>query len=120
MVTTSSYETAGPVALVMTTTTTEVDPELENRLVVLGVDESPEQTRAIVVAQRDAASEAGLFLRERGRPCGTTNRTDALEPRCPAIWPMPATSNSQATRLDASLLYEIRASSFCRTGGAVS
>jgi hypothetical protein len=62
---TKSYETAGPVALMMTTTSTEIDPELENRLVVLGVDEDPSQTRAIIQAQRRGASLEGLLGRRR-------------------------------------------------------
>jgi hypothetical protein len=57
---TKNYETAGPLSLMMTTTSTTLDPELENRLVVLGVDEDPAQTNAIIRAQRTAASLAGL------------------------------------------------------------
>jgi len=57
---TKNYETAGPLSLMMTTTSTTLDPELENRLVVLGVDEEPSQTSAIITAQRSAASLAGL------------------------------------------------------------
>jgi hypothetical protein len=57
---TKNYETAGPLSLMMTTTSTTLDPELENRLVVLGVDEDPSQTSAIIRAQRTAASLAGL------------------------------------------------------------
>lgn len=60
---TASYEIAGPVALVMTTTATDIDPELENRLVVLGVDEGATQTQAIVNAQRAGATLAGLLAR---------------------------------------------------------
>lgn len=60
---TTHYEVAGPVALVMTTTSTEIDPELENRLVVLGVDESAAQTEAIVSAQRRGATLEGLVAR---------------------------------------------------------
>lgn len=60
---TKNYETAGPVALVMTTTSTEIDPELENRLVVLGVNEDAEQTAAIIGAQRRGASLDGLVAR---------------------------------------------------------
>jgi len=44
----------------MTTTSTTLDPELENRLVVLGVDEDAAQTSAIIRAQRTAASLTGL------------------------------------------------------------
>ena len=60
---TSSYEIAGPVSLVMTTTATDIDPELENRLVVLGVDEDATQTQAILDAQRQGASLEGLLAR---------------------------------------------------------
>jgi hypothetical protein len=62
---TTSYETAGPVALLMTTTATTIDSELENRLVVLGVDEDPGQTRAIIMAQRREATSEGLRNRRR-------------------------------------------------------
>jgi DNA primase len=60
---TCSYEVAGPVALVLTTTATDIDPELQNRLVVLGVDEDRAQTRAIQAAQRQAATLGGLVAR---------------------------------------------------------
>jgi DNA primase len=60
---TTSYEIAGPIALVMTTTSTDIDPELENRLVVLGVDEDATQTQAIVDAQRRAVTVDGLRAR---------------------------------------------------------
>ena len=64
---TRSYEVAGPVALVLTTTATDIDPELANRLVVLGVDEDRAQTRAIQVAQRQAATLEGLMARLAAR-----------------------------------------------------
>ena len=60
---TRSYEVAGPVALVLTTTATDTDSELANRLVVLGVDEDRAQTRAIQAAQRQAATLDGLVAR---------------------------------------------------------
>ena len=47
----------------MTTTAAEVDAELANRLVVLGVDEDRAQTRAVQVAQRRAATLEGLVAR---------------------------------------------------------
>ena len=62
---TSTYAVAGPIALVLTTTANEIDPELANRLVVLGVDEDQAQTRAIHVAQRKAATLQGLLRRMR-------------------------------------------------------
>jgi hypothetical protein len=55
----------GPVALLMTTTATDIDLELQNRLVVLGVDEDREQTRAIHAAQRLSATLEGLLARVR-------------------------------------------------------
>jgi len=45
--TTERYDVQGPVALVMTTTSLKVDPELMNRCLVINVDESPAQTAAI-------------------------------------------------------------------------
>jgi hypothetical protein len=60
---TRSYQVAGPVALVLTTTATDIDPELQNRLVVLGVDEDRAQTRAIQAAQRQAVTLDGLVAR---------------------------------------------------------
>jgi hypothetical protein len=60
---TRSYQVAGPVALVLTTTAADIDPELQNRLVVLGVDEDRAQTRAIQAAQRQAATLDGLVAR---------------------------------------------------------
>lgn len=62
-ITTIAHETAGPVALLFTTTATEIDPELENRLLVVGASEDTAQTEAVLSAHRQAASEAGL--RER-------------------------------------------------------
>jgi DNA primase len=60
---TRSYGVEGPVALLMTTTAAEVDPELANRLVVLGVDEDRAQTAAVLAAQRRAATLEGLVAR---------------------------------------------------------
>lgn len=60
---TTAYTVTGPVALVLTTTATDIDPELANRVVVLGVDEDPAQTRAIHAAQRHAATLDGLLAR---------------------------------------------------------
>jgi len=70
----TSYRAAGPVALVLTTTAAEIDPELENRLLVLGVDEDPAQTRAIVAAQRTSAGLAGLTERRRAQAARTLHR----------------------------------------------
>ncbi len=63
--TTNTYEVKGPVALLMTTTSPEIDEELANRLLVLSVDEGRNQTRAVHAAQRDAETIEGLVARAR-------------------------------------------------------
>ena len=60
---TNTYEVAGPVALLMTTTSAELDDELANRLLVLAVDEGRHQTRAVQAAQREAETLDGLVAR---------------------------------------------------------
>ena len=60
---TNTYEVTGPVALLMTTTSAELDDELANRLLVLAVDEGRHQTRAVQAAQRDAETLDGLVAR---------------------------------------------------------
>jgi DNA primase len=60
---TNTYEVAGPVALLMTTTSAELDDELANRLLVLAVDEGRRQTRAVQAAQRNAETLDGLVAR---------------------------------------------------------
>ncbi len=57
---TERYEVQGPVALVMTTTALDVDPELLNRCLVVNVDESAEQTQAIHALQRHAHTLEGI------------------------------------------------------------
>jgi len=46
------YDVEGPVATLMTTTASDVDPELMNRCFVIGVDEDADQTAAIQARQR--------------------------------------------------------------------
>lgn len=62
---TNDYEVTGPVALMLTTTAAEVDPELMNRCLVLTVDEGPAQTAAIQAAQRRGRTLAGLEARRQ-------------------------------------------------------
>ena len=57
---TQEYRVEGPVMLFLTTTASEVDEELLNRCLVLTIDESREQTRAILQRQRQARTLAGL------------------------------------------------------------
>jgi hypothetical protein len=60
---TMNYVTTGTPALLMTTTAASIDPELENRLVVLGVNEDATQTAAVIAAQRRGATLDGLLTR---------------------------------------------------------
>ena len=48
------YQVDGPVAILLTTTSVNIDPELENRCLVISVDENREQTLAIQARQREA------------------------------------------------------------------
>ena len=57
---TKEYRVQGPVMLFMTTTAIDIDEELLNRCLVLSVNESREQTKAIHVAQRKSRTLEGL------------------------------------------------------------
>lgn len=61
---TQDYTVEGPVALMMTTTAIDLDEELRNRCLVLTIDESREQTRAIHTRQRFEETLEGLRGRE--------------------------------------------------------
>ena len=65
---THEYRVKGPVMLFLTTTAIEVDEELQNRCLVLSVDEGRAQTRAIHERQRAGQTlEGQLARRARGR-----------------------------------------------------
>lgn len=57
---TQPYRVEGPVALLVTTTARDIDEELMNRCLVLAVDESRDQTRAIHQLQRERRTLDGL------------------------------------------------------------
>jgi DNA primase catalytic core len=61
---TKKNEVEGPVALVLTTTDVAIDEELQNRALVLTVDEERCQTRAIHQVQRRAHTLEGLLARQ--------------------------------------------------------
>jgi DNA primase catalytic core len=63
---TQEYKVEGPVALMLTTTAIDLDEELANRCLVLTIDESRDQTRAIHARQRYEETLAGLAEREHG------------------------------------------------------
>jgi len=65
---TEEYHVEGPVMIFLTTTAVDIDEELLNRCLVLTVDESREQTKAIHDLQREAETFDGLKLKvERDR-----------------------------------------------------
>jgi hypothetical protein len=71
------YRVRGPVALLMTTTAVEIDPELQNRCLVLAVDESRETTREIHRRQRARRTLAALA--DAGRRVATIQRHQASQ-----------------------------------------
>jgi len=58
---TERYQVQGPVALMLTTTSLDVEPELLNRCLVISIDESPAQTAAIHAQQR-LAETLGAYI----------------------------------------------------------
>jgi DNA primase len=62
---TQEYRVEGPVMMFLTTTAIDIDPELQNRCLVLSVDESREQTKAIHELQRRKRTLDGLLARVR-------------------------------------------------------
>ncbi len=61
---TEDFYVKGPIMLFSASTYIDIDPELENRCLILTVDESREQTRAIQAIQRERETEAGLFAED--------------------------------------------------------
>jgi DNA primase len=57
------YHVKGPVMIMLTTTAIDIDEELMNRCIVLSVDESREQTRAIHILQRQRETVEGMLLK---------------------------------------------------------
>lgn len=64
-ITSHEYKVEGPVALMITTSKVELEEELLHRCLVLSVDESPEQTRAVQAAQQKAHTLEGILVAER-------------------------------------------------------
>jgi DNA primase len=62
---TQEYRVEGPVMIFSTSTAIDQDEELLNRCLTLGVDESREQTRAILQLQRQKRTLDGLFARRQ-------------------------------------------------------
>jgi DNA primase catalytic core len=55
----------GPTAVFETTTNPDTDPETKSRFIIISVDESPEQTRAILAAQRQSHTLDGMRARHQ-------------------------------------------------------
>jgi DNA primase len=60
VLTTKEYRVEGPVMIFSTTTNIDIDEELQNRCIILTVDESREQTRAIHQKQREQRTLKGF------------------------------------------------------------
>ena len=81
--TTMENRVEGPTAVFITTTNPDVDPETRSRFFVTGVDESREQTRAILDFQRRRADPGGpAGAPPSGRPCcaGTATSSGCSSP----------------------------------------
>lgn len=62
---TKEYRVEGPVMLFLTTTAIDIDEELMNRCLVLSVNETREQTKAIHQRQRQGRTLEGLTLKQQ-------------------------------------------------------
>ncbi|WP_082280787.1 CHC2 zinc finger domain-containing protein [Leptospira kirschneri] len=61
---TTEYTVEGPVVLFLTTTNVEIDEELQNRSIVLTVNEEREQTRTILANQREEETLSGVLRKK--------------------------------------------------------
>jgi len=79
---TQTYHVEGPVAILLTTTSIDIDEELMNRCLILTVDESQEQTERIHALQRKARTLEGLKMKKRKKATLTLlqNMQRLLEP----------------------------------------
>jgi len=62
---THEYRVEGPVMIFLTTTAVTIDEELQNRCIILTIDESREQTQAIQKQQREMETVEGLIVRQQ-------------------------------------------------------
>lgn len=61
---TENYKVDGPAQIMLTTTSEEIDEELQNRCVVITVNENREQTQAIQKMQRESDTLEGILAKE--------------------------------------------------------
>ena len=57
------YRVKGPVALILTTTSVDMDYETQNRFITLTIDESPQMTERILARQRELETLEGIAKR---------------------------------------------------------
>jgi DNA primase len=74
---TDEYKVKGPASFLVTSTSSELDPETQSRFLVLTVDESKAATERILVAQREAGTLDGL--RRRREEDVTARRHQAMQ-----------------------------------------
>ncbi|MBC2602958.1 CHC2 zinc finger domain-containing protein [Puniceicoccus vermicola] len=85
---TEEYHVEGPVMIFLTTTAVDIDEELLNRCLVLTVDESREQTKAIHDLQREAETFEGLKRKvERERILAVHRNAQRLLKPLPVVNP---------------------------------
>jgi hypothetical protein len=90
-ITTTTSVVHGPVSLVMTTTRVDLDEELANRLIALSVNESVEQTRAVLEQQRLALSIEGMnTTAKREKVIALHNHAQALLEPLAVVVPDPS------------------------------
>ncbi len=79
---TQTYHVEGPVAIMLTTTSIDIDEELMNRCLILTVDESKEQTERIHQLQREARTVRGIVAGEKRKAilATLTNAQRLLKP----------------------------------------
>ncbi|XDD51144.1 CHC2 zinc finger domain-containing protein [Leptospira sp. WS92.C1] len=61
---TTEYAVEGPVVLFLTTTSVEIDEELQNRAIILTVNEEREQTKTILRNQREEETLSGVLKKK--------------------------------------------------------
>lgn len=99
---TEEYRVEGPVMLFLTTTAHDLDEELQNRCLVLGIDESRAQTEAIHRRQREARTLEGLRASRQAQSIRALHRAAQGLLRPVAVvnpYAQALTFRSEATRM---------------------
>lgn len=102
---TQEYHVEGPVMIFLTTTAIDIDEELQNRCLILTVDESVEQTERIHTLQRQARTLDGLRRRKRKEKtlsllCNMQRLLEPIDVVNPYAGQLTFTANRTRTRRD--------------------